>query len=755
MIHSPRLPKHILPSVYSDQLCHAVIHCRTIKPMKRTKYSTQFELFEQKGTFNGIDTFGLTDFQDMSISSELLAHYESLSIYHRKDINSLLTKMVKEKKIGTVVANDRRIEANYRVNKLEMDFNSLVAGSTYVPIAATMRFVEDQNMSHTLHRSFNRPGNDESRVQFNKFRPIWPRFLYPCQKMDIFGCRFPCVPKLNAKQRSDQGRMDNVTTISLWTTLALMTRCQLLWDAVSSANLCISKWEGWMLNFLSQNCFSSLSDRYQNKSDPFKPHECKTALQLYKKFDESDEFMSDPKVVFRRTNEKVFIVDCSLGEDNNTLAGRIHTDNDVIIFHEYVYSGNQVLDEKKIYQNVEYELLFASTAYEFEVRTGQRTSTKWNAIVYSRHGGKFHKKWWYFSRFDKMSIQHEGDPVFEANSKLTLAYGKSETLKVDKYKKDFMTYLGGKKNLYCDLHKCPLIASTKRESLCMKCKRKKEFFTCSVLNCNTCLCKSCADSLDPSVPNFIQQEPGNDSNLRNERDVSVRNDAATNNNMDAMDTDSESSVSADVNMESNNVNMDIDLEVLSDDDLIEPYQTHSVGEEENFQEPYQVATLEEILNDEDELDDNFGDFLIHTDEPDAYHEEDHEYFPPDTIPTTDTGEMAQKIIEHDVLNQNRVSGHVILNQCGSLLSRRNHDIRGSSKHKFFLQKIHATSDGESIPLLYPESMIFPSIFPFCDPDGIPSLGCIPAPLLSSNIQKYGFESIPQHTRTRITVPFCK
>jgi hypothetical protein len=117
--------------------------------------------------------------------------------------------------------------------------------------------------------------------------------------------------------------------------------------------------------------------------------------------------------------------------------------------------------------------------------------------------------------------------------------------------------------------------------------------------------------------------------------------------------------------------------------------------------------------------------------------------------------MAQKIIEHDVLNQNRVSGHVILNQCGSLLSRRNHDIRGSSKHKFFLQKIHATSDGESIPLLYPESMIFPSIFPFCDPDGIPSLGCIPAPLLSSNIQKYGFESIPQHTRTRITVPFCK
>ena len=255
MIHCPRLPKHILPSIYSDQLCHAVIHCCTVKPMRRTKYSTQFELYEQKGTFNGIDTFGLTDFQNMAINSELLAHYESLSIFHRKDINSLLTQMVKENKIGKVVANDRRIEANYRVNKLEMDFDSLVAGSTYIPINAIMCFVKDQSTPHLLYRSFNRPGNEDTRVMINKFRPIWPRFLYPCQKMDMFGCCFPCVPNLLTKQIADQRLMDNRTTISLWTTLALMTRCQLLWDAVSSVNLCITKLEGWILNFCLKHAF--------------------------------------------------------------------------------------------------------------------------------------------------------------------------------------------------------------------------------------------------------------------------------------------------------------------------------------------------------------------------------------------------------------------------------------------------------------------------------------------------------------------
>ena len=91
---------------------------------------------------------------------------------------------------------------------------------------------------------------------------------------------------------------------------------------------------------------------------------------------------------------------------------------------------------------------------------------------------------------------------------------------------------------------------------------------------------------------------------------------------------------------------------------------------------------------------------------------------------------------------NKVSGHVILNQCGSLLSRPNHEIKGSSKHNYFLQKIHSTSDGKSIPLLYPESMLFPSIFPFSDTKGFPRVGCLPAPFLSRSLEKKGFDSIP-------------
>ena len=134
MIHTPRAVQHILPSMYPDQLAHAVIQCRTVKPMRKTTYSTQFQLCEQRGSFAGIDTFSMTDFQNMEITSSLLTHYESLSLVYRKDINSLLTKLAEDKKIGKCVANSRREEAKYVVNKMGIDVDELNFGATYVPM---------------------------------------------------------------------------------------------------------------------------------------------------------------------------------------------------------------------------------------------------------------------------------------------------------------------------------------------------------------------------------------------------------------------------------------------------------------------------------------------------------------------------------------------------------------------------------------------------------------------------------------------
>ena len=78
----------------------------------------------------------------------------------------------------------------------------------------------------------------------------------------------------------------------------------------------------------------------------------------------------------------------------------------------------------------------------------------------------------------------------------------------------------------------------------------------------------------------------------------------------------------------------------------------------------------------------------------------------------------------------RISGHVLLNQCGSLLTRKKYQLKGNSRHRFFLQRLCATSHGSSIPLMYPEGTLFPSIHWMMAPDNCAIVGCLPVPLLT-------------------------
>ena len=71
-VHTLRQPNHILPSKYSDQIYHAVIKPQTIKQMKAQKYSNNFQMQEQRGSFNGIDTCNVTQYLNFKLQSILL-----------------------------------------------------------------------------------------------------------------------------------------------------------------------------------------------------------------------------------------------------------------------------------------------------------------------------------------------------------------------------------------------------------------------------------------------------------------------------------------------------------------------------------------------------------------------------------------------------------------------------------------------------------------------------------------------------------
>ena len=70
-IHGCRQPNHSLASLKPDQLCHGVLKTRTIKPMQKRIYSNAYQMHEQRGSFNGIDTCNLTNMHDFSYRSKI------------------------------------------------------------------------------------------------------------------------------------------------------------------------------------------------------------------------------------------------------------------------------------------------------------------------------------------------------------------------------------------------------------------------------------------------------------------------------------------------------------------------------------------------------------------------------------------------------------------------------------------------------------------------------------------------------------
>ena len=130
---------------------------------------------------------------------------------------------------------------------------------------------------------------------------------------------------------------------------------------------------------------------------------------------------------------------------------------------------------------------------------------------------------------------------------------------------------------------------------------------------------------------------------------------------------------------------------------------------------------------------------------------DNFIMPSNLIQTTNTGDVPIEVNEK-VKYGFKFSGCNILNNIGSLLSRKLHEIKGSRYVNCNFQKICSVAKCKSIPLLYPEGMIFPSLHWKSAKDDCSIAGAIPSSLLNEFMSKEGFAPIQQHVRTRLTSP---
>jgi predicted GIY-YIG superfamily endonuclease len=674
MIHTCRW-KHHLPCEQSDQIAQIVVQSRTVKRAKASAYSSEWQMFEQRGCFGGLDTCNHVEFGRFDRPSYLRHEIENRAILNRHDVNTHLDSLTKHQIISTPMVENMRASAYDSATNTQ--FQKYYKGGTYVPLDVAL-LLQCESTDRVI--KINIGGN--TFVTINRY---WPMTIYPCQKLTNYGAQVTIVPSFRAR---------NTNTKNLWLISTVITQVEEVWQSFIKATRSASDWQGWLLTYLSKHCFHSKVR--QSRKDPFKLNQIRTIDKLFNKLPINANFtelMNDINNNLECMNVNDFEQDYI-----ESIFQNISNEKDVVVMK----SDGELYSE---YPNaLTYLNKIKGINSEFELRckiivSNIGNSDSWNGCIYSRHGGAF-KKYWYQSRSSKCPIKKNPNDTLKIGHEYIFIYVKVKESNIESMKNKYLKLLGGQTHVQCHLHNRPLITSYKKENKC-SCGRKSSF-CCSELDCNLNLCRKCYLSFDSNVTSFID-----------DNELVIDNDS-----------DSSRSKSDDENVQ--NETQEFTSETLNN------YVT--MGEENEY---LVDDTILMNANNEDDLE---QEMIIPTD-----------FIATDFIPTTNAGEIALKV-EEKVKYGFKFSGCNILNNVGSLLTRSNYDIQRNRYVNHNIQKLCSTTNCESIPLLYPEGMLFPSIHWKSAHDNCSIIGAIPSSLLNANARKDGFAPIQQHLRTRLTCP---
>ena len=459
-IHPPRQPLHNLPSKYSDQLCHCVIRSRTIRPVQKASYSIGYQMHEQRGCFNGIDTCNVTSFRNFGFRSKLLSDAESRSILNRPDINALLHQLVEEKAISEFICNDKQQYAH----KLYSNFNfdTYICGSTYVPFESVIEF-NRENINKTITATVDNRVDSHTGERLEditlRFTKYWPSTLFPCQKADAYGAMFARVPSFNTS------KIDPAKLYIMWSICALLTSIQSIWTKVEKYyDHRTSQWFGWVLVYLTKHCLSRTS-RHQCKSNPFKLISMNSMEKFALKFQRCNTLKESFADIIEVAAGGLVVFDLSENETGGlglaVLLEDVTVDQEdtIIIDSFYLDVDGEINDTFSLgNENTLFELRFVS-------RTWINTNNKWDAEVFSRHAGK---KWWHqqrrFHQRIHLDVTSEDLPIMPGFG-YTLVYVKVESTDIEEIRNEFLTYLGGQRHVKCQQYQLCLVTSMNKKKL--------------------------------------------------------------------------------------------------------------------------------------------------------------------------------------------------------------------------------------------------------------------------------------------------
>ena len=179
MIHTCR-SKHYLPCYQPDQIAQVVVESRTVRRRKASAYSNEWQIFEQRGSFGGINTCNHVEYGKFDTNSLLRDEVDNRAIHNRLDVNLHLDALCKHKIISSEMVNAMR-KCSYRYSN-EINYERLHRGATYVPIHAAVIFQNDNNNNRNIKITYTSSDGNPNHNKIIKFNRYWPTLIYPCQK---------------------------------------------------------------------------------------------------------------------------------------------------------------------------------------------------------------------------------------------------------------------------------------------------------------------------------------------------------------------------------------------------------------------------------------------------------------------------------------------------------------------------------------------------------------------------------------------
>ena len=723
-----------LPPFHGDQLSFVVLRARTLRNAQARLYSNMYQMNLLQGNFSGVDSTWISDERRrFDFHSHISQMNEARTYRGREDIRGLVGRLMDGGNMDHEFVED--LDNQSRVLYPEMSkLEKMCRGSTMMSLVDVMQLQRTVSRTDYLEMCI---GDRSSNVFKTVVRP-WPVWVVKVHPYDSHGANMLRLGPMRSKQLSD--------CRLLWFLGHVLMNVNTLWHMVAENVCCTSQWHGHVLAYLNRVTVKQQYKRIRDQTHPFYVNsfsgEGGPMGVTQKMFDFME--LADGGITVGDMFQRLFSEEVQQGKVV-FLKFRFMDVLQVSETCDVLWFIN--MDRRRDIKDIEEYLHIEGVVFELRflasIECGSSIEcNNWNGSVWMRHGSSSFPSWWSQDRKGKYRLPTRRATLsdFDWCNIDWCIYVRVRSVDLEQYRREYLTYVGGQSIVGCMYHDVPLITSPPVLSslLCgrsadgedissnEKCVRRVNY-RCPVDGCCVGICRQCLTLL-PS-DRFTLVEHGR---FQVQSYESRQEEGKTDDNCSTSDESVYEGCSIVGSSSDDSLHFRSRLE-----------GSFSDGSSSSDADSYDVEELPFSVEDLHTGSEAIG---VGTGECDPSNDVDLEDTP--IVPTTHvTGDSVP------ITGKMRGFGtSVLLNKCASMLVRRKTRLQASKTELNLIERVVSQKDVGSVPLVYLEGVLFPSIFwRLSDSSDSGILGSIPTVLFCQNRTRkaYGIASLADHAKTRL------